>query len=61
MAKLAAVFGEERWRAFTHEEKDKIIELIYSTRKDSTIAKAGKEKYGLNDEQAKALSDSPSE
>lgn len=56
-AKLAAVFGEERWRAFTHEEKNKIIELIYSTRKDSTIAKAGREKYGLNDEQAKALSE----
>jgi len=51
IAKLAGIFGD-RWWAFSDEERDKIMHDVISIQKDATLAKRGRERWGLSEEAA---------
>jgi len=52
-AKLEEVFGEKRWKEFTEDEKNRIVEDWLSIQKEETLRRRGKEVWGLDDESAK--------
>lgn len=51
-AKLAKIFGEERWRAMPAAERDAVVEEWRRTENDETLRRRGKEAWKLDDEQA---------
>ncbi|GHV21570.1 CRISPR-associated endonuclease Cas9 [Planctomycetales bacterium] len=51
-AKLVKIFGAERWRQLSANDKDAVIDDLRVTRQDEILAKHGCEKWGLTAEMA---------
>jgi len=54
--KLIKVFGEERWSRFSEQEKNEIVQDLISIQHKSGLVKRGKNKWGLDDENAEEFS-----
>lgn len=56
-AKLIDLFGEEKWNKFTGQEKDQIVEDLFSIQHQKGLEKRGKEKWGLDEKKAEEFSE----
>ncbi|MDO8125900.1 MAG: type II CRISPR RNA-guided endonuclease Cas9 [Candidatus Brocadiales bacterium] len=56
-ARLTKIFGEERWKGFTQEERDQIVEDVHSIEDEKVLARRGKNAWGLDDDMAKKFGD----
>lgn len=54
-AKLAPIFGEERWQAFSDEERERIALEVLHYRKPEALERRAVKKWGFDAEQAKKL------
>ncbi len=52
-ARLVKIFGEERWKGFSHKEREQIVEDVHSIQSDEALENRGKKKWKLDDEKAK--------
>ncbi|RKY25027.1 MAG: type II CRISPR RNA-guided endonuclease Cas9, partial [Planctomycetota bacterium] len=56
-AKLVEIFGIERWKGFSEEERNRIIEDVLSIQKEDTLFRRGINAWGLDEESAKKFSE----
>lgn len=56
-AKLAPIFGEERWNGFSDDERERISLEVLHYRKPQALFRRAKSKWALSDEQSQKLSD----
>jgi CRISPR-associated endonuclease Csn1 len=53
--KLAAIFGEDRWRGMTDCQREEVVEDWYSIVKEETLKRRGMRHWGLGEEAAQQL------
>lgn len=52
-AKLVKIFGEERWKGFSQEQREQIVEDVHSIQSEEAQARRGMKAWGLEGEKAK--------
>ncbi|MDI6761364.1 MAG: hypothetical protein QMD05_11105, partial [Candidatus Brocadiaceae bacterium] len=55
-SKLIEIFGEERWKGFSPEQQEQIVEDVRSFEKEQALMKRGMTKWGLDKEKAEEFS-----
>ena len=56
-ARLVKVFGKDVWNGMSPAQQDDVVHAVRSVRKRETLARMGREKWGLTPEQAQKLSE----